>query len=99
MNTFESTLKFEPAVRMTKRIKQFKPKQQLQKSEVQTLVSILKSELESLEWTIGHYKFVAESLKGSDNDQAELYFKRTDKERKTRNKLAAIQHKLKKGLA
>lgn len=84
--------------RMTKRIKQFKPKQQLQKSEVQSLVALVKSELEALEWFIGHYAFVAMSLKSSDKERADMYFKRADKARKARNKLAVIQSKLKRGL-
>ena len=44
----------EHPTRITKRIKQFKPKQQLQKSEVQTLVALVKSELEGFEWSIRH---------------------------------------------
>jgi len=86
------------APRMTKRVKQFKPKQQLQKSEVQSLVALVKSELEALEWSIGHYTFVAMSLKSSDKERADMYFKRSDKARKQRNKLAVIQSKLKRGL-
>ncbi len=84
--------------RMTKRAKVFKPKQQLQKSEVQTLVALVKSELEGFEWSIRHYTFVAMSLKSSDKERAEGFFKLADKARKARNKLAVIQSKLKRGL-
>ncbi len=83
---------------MTKRVKTFKPKQGLSKAQVQSLVALLKTELEALEWSIGHYKHVAESFKSSDKDRSELYFKRTDKARKQRNKLAKIQAVLKRGL-
>jgi len=84
--------------RMTKRVKTFKPKQGLSKAQVQTLVALMKSELEALEWSIGHYKQIAESFKDRNKDMSELYFKRTDKARKQRNKLALIQHTLKRGL-
>jgi hypothetical protein len=88
----------ETLPRMTKRVKTFKPKQGLSKAQVQTLVAMMKSELEGLEWEIGHYKYVAESCKINNNDTSELYFKRADKVRKQRNKLAVIQHTLKRGL-
>lgn len=84
--------------RMTKRLKTFKPKQGLTKAQVQTLVALMKAELEALEWSVGHYVYVAMSLKPCDKDRSELYFKRADKARKQRNKLAAIQHTLKRGL-
>lgn len=84
--------------RMTKRIKQFKPRQGLTKSEVQTLVAYIKEDLGGYEWMIGHYKHVAESCKGNNKEMSELYFKKTDKARKQRNKLSLIQAKLKRGL-
>lgn len=83
---------------MTKRVKTFKPKQQLKKSEVQTLVALMKTELETLEWMIGHYKYIAESCKHDNKDTAEYYFKKADKARKQRNKLSKIQYVLKRGL-
>jgi hypothetical protein len=88
----------ETLPRMTKRLKTYKPKQGLTKAQVQTLVALISSELEALEWSIGHYKYVAETFKGNSKERSELYFKRVDKARKQRNKLAVIQHTLKRGL-
>jgi len=88
----------ETTPRITKRVKTFKSKRGLSKAQVQSLVALLKTELKSLEWYIGHYKQIAESLKDNNLDTAELYFKRADKARKQRNKLAVIQHTLKRGL-
>jgi hypothetical protein len=84
--------------RMTKRVKTFKPKQGLSKAQVQSLVALLKTELESLEWSIRHHKYIADGWKQVNKGNAELYFKRADKARKQRNKLAVIQHSLKRGL-
>ncbi len=86
---------------MTKRVKTFKPKQGLSKAQVQSLVALMKSELEALEWSIGHYKHVAESCKSNKkdiNEISERYFKLVDKARNKRNKLSLIQAKLKRGL-
>lgn len=84
--------------RMTKRIKAFKPKEGLTKAQVQTLVAMMKAELEALEWSIVQYSFSAKELKSTNKDRAELCFKRADKARETRNKLSRIQSKLKRGL-
>lgn len=87
---------------MTKRVKTFKQKQQLTKAEVQTLVAYFKSKLDDLEWSINSNTAIAMDLKNStftsSKERAELYFKRADKQRKERNKLSAIQRKLKRGL-
>ena len=94
-------IQMETTPRMTKRLKTFKPKQKLKNSEVQSLVVLLKAELENLEWSVGHFKRVAVGLKGYYNDEStsEHFFKKADKARKARNKLAVIQAKLKRGLA
>lgn len=84
--------------RMTKRVKNYKPKQNLSRAQVQTLVALLSKELEGFEWEIVHYKYVAESCKGKNKETSDLYFKRTDKARVQRNKLSKIQHILKRGL-
>ncbi len=85
--------------RMTKRIKTFKPKQTLSKSELQTLVTLVGARLNLTEWSIAHYKFLANSLKqDKELGNAEYYFKKLDKARNQRNKLAMIQAKLKRGL-
>lgn len=88
----------EHPTRMTKRVKTYKPKQGLTKAQVQTLVAMMKAELEALEWSIVQYSFSAKELKSTNKDRAELYFKRADKVRKQRNKLSRIQHTLKRGL-
>ena len=88
----------ETTSRMTKRVKNYKPKQNLSRAQVQTLVAMMKVELESLEWSIVQYSFSAKELKSTNKDRAELYFKRADKARVQRNKLSKIQHTLKRGL-
>ena len=88
----------ETTPRMTKRVKNYKPKQNLRRAQVQTLVAMMKAELEALEWSIVQYSFSAKELKSTNKDRAELCFKHADKARKQRNKLSRIQSKLKRGL-
>lgn len=87
---------------MTKRVKNYKPKQNLSRAQVQTLVAYFKSKLDDLEWSINSNTAIAMDLKNStftsSKERAELFFKEADKQRKERNKLSAIQHKLKRGL-
>ena len=84
--------------RMTKRIKQFKPKQGLSKAQVQSLIALMKTALEQHEINIKYFTRVAMYYKSFDTESAETYFKRADKTRKQRNKLSLIQAKLKRGL-
>ena len=92
----------ETTPRMTKRVKNYKPKQNLSRAQVQTLVAYFKSKLDDLEWFINSNTAIAMDLKNStftsSKERAELYFKKADKQRKERNKLSAIQRKLKRGL-
>lgn len=92
----------ETTPRMTKRVKNYKPKQNLSRAQVQTLVAYFKSKLDDLEWSINSNTAIAMDIKNntftSSKEHAELYFKKADKQRKERNKLSAIQHKLKRGL-
>ena len=95
----------EHPLRMTKRIKTFKPKVHLSKSEVQSLSALLKLHLEDLEYTIRLNTEVAMTYKRmiptSDNYAEEWYFDKVRQVRKSvavRNRIAKIQRKLKKGL-
>ena len=95
----------EHSLSMTKRIKQFKPKVHLTKSEVQSLSALLKLHLDDLEYTIRLNTEVAMTYKrmisSSDNyaeEGASRYFAKVRKSVAVRNRLAKIQHSLKRGL-
>lgn len=104
-NTPDDSVRTEHSPRMTKRIKQYKPKQHLTKSEVQSLSSLLKNTLDDLEYKIHANTQIAMSYKrmvsDSDNYAQEctaMYFAKVRKFTAERNRIAKIQHKLKKGL-
>ena len=93
----------ETIPRMTKRIKQFKPKVHLSKAEVQSLSALLTLHLDDLEYTIRLNTEVAMTYKrlvsNSDDyaqDSTARYFAKVRKCVAERNRLAKIQHKLKR---
>ena len=90
---------------MTKRVKVFKPKVNLTKAQVQSLSALLKDKLDDLEYRIHLNTQVAMSYKRmvSDSDNyaeqgTAMYFAKVRKFTAERNKLAKLQHKLKRGL-
>ena len=93
----------ETIPRMTKRVKVFKPKVNLTKAQVQSLSALLKDKLDNLEYKIYLNTQVAMSYKRmvSDSDNyaeqgTAIYFAKVRKFTAERNRLAKIQHKLKR---
>ena len=96
----------ETIPRMTKRIKQFKPKVHLTKSEVQSLSALLKDTLDDLEYRIHlntevamtYKRIVSASDDYAHNSTVARYFAKVHKCVAERNRFAKIQHILKRGL-
>ena len=89
--------------RMTKRIKTFKPKVNLTKAEVQSLSDLLKDKLDDLEYRIHlntevamTYKRLVSDSDGYAQDGTARYFAKVRKCVAERNRIAKIQHKLKR---